>query len=441
MAVKIVQNLGRRFLILWFGETLSMLGTMLMEFALGVWVYQRTGSALEFSNVILASTVPAMLVMPFAGSLVDRVNRRYVLVAADCIVGMMTLALALLISNEGLQLWHLYAFNAVVAVVNSFKMPAYNASVSLMLPKDKFVRASGMMGLSVSVLSMVAPMAAGGLMGAVGLPGIVTIDLITFGLASLLVFKAFYNLMPVAADAEDTEATGSIKRFSAALTFFRRQPLMLSLLFYVAIQGGLLALASTMLMPLVLSRHSTEELGVILACGSMGGLAGALVLVAVSGFRRLIIGFLLSDAVLALCVLFTGIYTSLIFYAVCIFMALFSAGIGEGCVHALWMRKAPHEYQGRIFALIGTITLVSASFAVLSGGLITDSWFEPALALGGRWEESIGAWLGTGKGRGLGLMFVICGSLGLLVSFGALCHTRLRRLDLIVPDVSAPNAG
>ncbi|MDD5037178.1 MAG: MFS transporter [Methylococcaceae bacterium] len=429
-------DLGRPFYFLWCGETISMMGTMLMEFALGVWVYQKTGSVLDFSGVILATALPALIVMPFAGSAADRFDRRYVMVAADCVTALMTLALAYLLWRNVLEIQHLYIFNMIVAVVAAFRMPAYQASVGTLLAAEQFTRASGVMGVSMNLMSMVAPMIAGGIMGVVGLPGIVSIDLVAFCLGSILVLKAFFHQKKKSATvgehhhSSDSESFGG---FASALSFFRREPLMLGLLIYAVIQQGLLVLASNMLMPLVLSHYSTEELGLILTCGGVGGLSGAAMLIALSGMRRLMIAVLLGDAVLALVVLLAGINISFIGYCVCAFVALFAAGFAEGCGHSLWMRKVPQQYQGRIFALIGTIMLAVTSVVVFSGGMLADKVFEPALAEGGVWEMTIGLWLGTGKGRGLGFMFVLSGGLAFFLALIAFV-TPLRKLDLLVTD-------
>lgn len=431
-------DLGRPFFLLWMGETVSLLGTMLMEFALGVWIYQKTGSVLDFSGIIIAATLPALLVLPLAGSIADKVDRRYVLITCDLVMAIATLSLAYLLWHVHMEIAYLYIFNAIGSIANAFRMPAYQAAIASLLSREKLNSASGMMGLSTNLLSMVAPLAAGSIMGLGGLPVVVFADLIALGMGSLLVLRAFYllrriKLSPQSIQQDDLEEASG---FGSALGFFKREPLMLGLLFYAVVQAALITLTSTMITPLVLANHTTEELGLILTCGSVGGLLGAgLLMVMGNKLKRIMISVFLSDALLAACVMIAGIQTSLWFYCICAFVALFAAGFADGCGHALWMRKVPQQNQGSIFALVGTLALVTASFIVLSGGFVADTWFEPALATGGAWQETIGYWLGTGKGRGVGFMFVVVGSLGVLLSLSAFAHSRLRRLDQLVPDV------
>jgi len=434
-------RLGRPFYLLWSGETVALIGASLMEFALGVWVYQKTGSALNFSGVLVAAILPAVLVMPIAGSVVDRFDRRYVMVAADLTAVVLLLTLAWFLWRNSLEVEHLYAFNAAVSLIGAFRTPAYTASVSKLLPKEKYTRASGLMGVSSNMLSMFAPLAAGSLMAQIGLQGIVFIDIVAFATGSLLILNAFFyaarvnnNINKIRTD--DTEAvSGSV---ALALTYFRKEPLMLGLLIYTVLQQGLVTLASTMVMPLILSHYSENDLGVILTIGGVGGLIGSILLAAMGELRRLMLWALTADVVLALCILLVGVDTSFNLYCGSVFIALLVAGFAQGCNHALWMRKIPNAYQGRIFSIINVAALLTISAVAVGGGFSADHILEPALSEGGVLEQTLGPWIGTGKGRGIGLMFIISGFIGVLISLIGFL-TRLRRLDLIVPDAPTSN--
>jgi len=411
-----------------------------MEFALGVWVYQKTGSVLDFSGVIVSAVLPQLLVMPFAGSIADHFDRRYLMVAADITTALLTLTLAWFLWQNSLEIKHLYVFNMLVSLIGAFRMPAYSASVSKLLPAEKLARASGLMGVSSGLLAMFAPMAAGSLMAVVGLPGIVCIDLIAFCLGSLFILKAFFHLGAYDNKQELALFSSESSGISIAKDFFRREPIMLGLLFYSIVQQGLTALVSTMIMPLALSKYSEEDLGIILSFGSLGGLLGSALLTIMCNISRLMIGVLIGDAVLAFCIMLAGISTSFIFYCACAFVALFAAGFADGCGHTLWMRKVPNIYQGRIFSMAGFLILSTTTLVTLFGGIVGEKILEPAFAEGGGLVTTVGPWIGTGKGRGLGFMFIICGSLGFIVALGAFA-TKLRRLDFLVSDPQLPNEG
>ena len=143
-----LRALGKPFWLLWLGETTSMFGTQLVQFALGVWIYERTESVLNFAGSVVASILPAILVMPVAGSIVDRLDRRYVMIVADAIAAVMTFSMLVLLWNDRLEVVHMYAFTAVAAVVGAFQGPAYQASVAQMVRKDYLTRATGALGVS-----------------------------------------------------------------------------------------------------------------------------------------------------------------------------------------------------------------------------------------------------------------------------------------------------
>ena len=433
-----IKGLGRAFLALWFGLTLSMLGTSLLEFAVGVWVYQQSGSVMGFSAAILSAVLPSVLVMPLAGSAADRFERRYLIVFADLLSAAVTFGLAILLWRGEVAVWNLYVFVAVVAVTNAVRLPAYRASVRDLVSKEKFVRANGMMEMSSRITAMLSPLIAGAMMAVTDLLGVVIINLIAFSMGAIVVFRA---LAPASSDANQVSApvaqaeAGDSETSLGAIGFFRSERLMLALLFYVIIQGGLSAFASTMVMPLVLASHSTEQLGLILSCGSMGGLAGAAALVVFDRSRHLMLTILICDVLLGLCIAGLGVFSVVAGYCIAAFAAIFVGSFAEGCADALWMRKAPQRCQGSIFSLIGTLYLATSAIVILGGGVLADRVFEPALTEGGMWSaSSLGVWFGTQKGSGLALMFVICGICGSVVSLAALAQRRLRQLDTIVPD-------
>lgn len=432
---KIFGNFGRPFYFLWIGESVALLGASLMEFALGAWVYQKTGSVSEFSGVIVASILPMLVVMPFAGSVADRFNRRYLMISADITLAVMTMVLAWLLWRDSLEIQYLYVFNTLVALVAAFRMPAYNASITDILSKDKFVQASGLMGTSANLMSMFSPLMAGGLMAAIGLPGIVSIDLVSFCVGSILVFRAFSYSKKGNTFVKNNSAITDDMSILAALRIFYREPLIFGLFVYAVMLSGLLTLVSTMIIPLALSRYTTQELGIILTFGGIGGLCGALTLVVSEGAPRHVMAkVLLSDAILGGCIIVAGANTSLAVYCVCAFFAIFFASFSEGCSHSLWMRKIPLDFQGRMFSIIGASALAVNLVVLFFGAIFVDNVLEPAMMSDGGLASSVGSLIGTGKGRGLGLMFVICGVLGFLLSMAAFA-TRLPRLDILVPDV------
>ena len=432
-----LRSLGRPFLILWAGITTSMIGSLLASFALSVWVFQHSGSVLVYSGMVAATTLPALLILPWAGNLADRIDRRYVLVASCFCSIIVSLSLAALLWCDRLAIWHLYAFNVLVAAISAFTNPAYQATVSSLLDKEQLTRGVGLMGMSSNLFAGFTPMIAGGLLGVVGLPGIILINIVMICIATVLVVKAIAYI-PAIATFMDPKECLSIRRVMAnffdSVSFFIKRRLLMGLLAYLVILNSLISFVSTLFTPLVLSNHTASQLGLIMTIGSIGSLLGSGFLFVKDTLKRFMKIILTCNVILSSCIMVGGSGNSIVLYSGCAFIAMLAGAVGSGCGTSLWMRKVPLERQGSIFALVGTIALIMMSVVTVVGGFIADNVFEPALGSGGIWVDSISVWLGTGKGKGLSLEFIICGFLGVMLSLAAMTHRRFRNMERYVPD-------
>ncbi|MCI0996676.1 MFS transporter [Pseudomonas corrugata] len=426
-------DLGRGFYFLWCGESLAVIGTALMEFALGVWVYTHTGSAVAFANVVLAATLPAVLFLPLAGGLADRISHRVIIVCCDVSLAVLLLGVMALLWFERLEPLHLYIFNCLASIVSAFRKPAYQAAVSTIVAPDKFTRASGLISISKNASALVAPLLAGAIMAKAGLVTILAVDLVTFCSGTLLVIKAFSHVRPPAAHhdalAKGTVFGGALGNVAAALKFFVAERLMAGLLVYTMMRSALLALATLMMTPLLLSTLGSQVLGMAYTWAALGGLAGAGLLISMGNPRRLMAMVAVADLLLAGCVVALGMVSQAVAYCALAFVAITMASIADASVNALWMRRIPAGSRASVFALISMLTIAATSLAVIVGGFLVDHWFQPALMPGGLYADSIGRWLGTGPGRGVGLLFVVAGALFALLPLGVLLYGPMRRLD------------
>ena len=171
------------FSIVWLGQVVSLLGTGMTQFALTIWAWQVTVQATALALVGFFGYFPRIVFTPLAGALADRWNRKTLMIASDLAAGLATVAVFILYKTQALQIWHLFAAAAFSGAFGSFQFPAYQASISLMLPKEQYTRANTMLGLAHSISSVFAPMAAGALLAFIGIDGIMTIDIVTFSFA------------------------------------------------------------------------------------------------------------------------------------------------------------------------------------------------------------------------------------------------------------------
>lgn len=430
--------LTRAFILLWLSETSFDIGAALMGFALGVWVFEKTGSAEQFSWTILSAAVPALLMTPFSGGLADRYDRRWVIASCDVVTALMVMVLAALLYYDALSVSHLLVFNGVGAVVGALRNPSYMAAIGAIVPKDSLTQANGLVNLSQALMHVGAPLMAGYVMASWGLGGIMVIEVALVIAGAAAIFGALSSARHAIRGTEEPSkqhpVRAMIDSFRSALGYFRTEPLMIGLLAYAVLQESLMVLITAMITPLVLSTGTSDTLGLVLTCGALGSMVGAALLVVLKINKRLMVWVLVTDACLSLAVVLAGFTTSPGVWCLCAFIAMAAGAASGSCAGALWMRKIPKAKQGSIFALIGALHLLALCVVMTLGGVAGEHVFEPALATGGAWSETIGQVIGVGKGRGFGFLYVLCGGVCVIASLLALLNRHMRELDLRVDD-------
>jgi DHA3 family macrolide efflux protein-like MFS transporter len=178
----------RSFMIIWLGQLISMLGSGLTRFALGVWIFAETGQATPFAITVLLGNLPGLLLMPLAGSLADHWNRRKIMILADTGSALLTLMIAFFLFQGDLQIWHIYLLVTLGSVCGAFQEPAYNASIVMLVPKEKLGNANGMVQMGQALTSVITPLLAGALFVSIGMNGIILIDFVTFFFAISALF-------------------------------------------------------------------------------------------------------------------------------------------------------------------------------------------------------------------------------------------------------------
>jgi DHA3 family macrolide efflux protein-like MFS transporter len=424
----------RAFFVIWLGQVVSTVGSSLTGFVLGVWVYQQTGSATQFALIAACASVPSILLAPLAGALVDRHDRRWVMILSDFGAALSTAVLAVLWSADALQVWHIWAATAFAAACNAFQTPAYIASLTLLVPKEHLARANGL-AQTGSALGIIAPVIAAGLVAAVGVSGVIAIDLGTFAFAVLTL--ALVRIPRPEASAAGAKAKGSLRREAAfGWRYLRdRRPLMwLTLLF--AVFNFFISVAGVLIQPLILSFSSVGSLGWLMFAGGSGMLAGSLAMGAWGGPKRRIhgvLGFLILGG-LALCA--HGLAPSPWLIAGLAPAFLFTIPVVAGSFMAILQTQTPADVQGRVFATVRMVSLVSVPAAYFLAGPLADGVFEPAMSPGGALAGSVGRWIGTGEGRGIALMFMISGLVLAATAAAAWASPHIRGVEDSVPAAS-----
>ncbi len=427
----------RDFTIIWIGQLVSLLGTGMTQFTLTIWAWQTTGVATALALVALFTAVPQILTSPLAGAIVDRYDRKHVMMLSDLAAGIATTAALLLYTTGNLQVWHLYITGAFTGAFQSFQFPAYSAAVTTMLQKEQYGKASGMISLAGAASNIIAPIAAGMLVGAMGIEGIMAFDILTFivAIGALLIT---HIPKPVPTGAE-TEARSLWEDSMYGFRYIFKRPSLTGLLTIFLSLNLILSFSFTLFSPMILARtgNNTLVLGSVQSAFGIGGVIGGLAMSAWGGPKRRIHGILLGSAIASLGTSILGLGRGLTVWAPTAFALMALIPIINGSSQAIWQAKIPPHIQGRVFATRALLAQVAAPIGMAVTGPLADWIFEPAMMPGGSLAPIFGPLVGTGPGAGMVLIFVLMGVLGVIPGLAGYAIESIRNIEDILPDHDA----
>lgn len=426
----------RAFMVVAIGQVASLLGTGMTGFALTIWAFGESGRATDLALIGFFFLAPMLLLSPTAGALVDRHDRKLMMMLSDLASGLMTIVVLILYSSGLLEIWHLYITSAVSGAFQAFQWPAYSAAISVMLPKEQYARANGMTALGESASGILAPLLAGAALGLFGLTFVLIVDIVTFVLAigALLLVRI---PSPPRTDS-GTEGQGSIWRESAyGFRYIFRRPSLLGLQIVFMAGNFLSGIGLTLMAPMILARTGNNELifGSVQSVGAVGGVVGGLLMSLWGGPKRLVHGVLLgwlASSLLGQTLL--GLGQDVIIWAAAAFFLSFFAPIINGSNQAIWQAKVAPDVQGRVFSVRRLIAWVSAPLASLVAGPLADNVFEPALMPGGALVDTFAALVGSGPGAGMSLILILSGLLAALVTVSGYLIPLIRNAEDLLPD-------
>jgi hypothetical protein len=421
------------FWLIWLGQMVSMSGSELTSFALGIWVYQKHQIVTEFALISLARLLPELLLSPFAGVLVDRWSRQKVMILSDTGSALSTLGIVLLLVTGRLEVWHIYLATAISAAFGCFQLPAYAAATTMLVPPQSLGKANGLIHLGEAVSQLLSPLLAGVLIGIIHLQGVITLDFITFFLA-ILSLMLVQIPQPNSGDKHQSQSLDFFREILEGWHYITARVGLLRLLVFVATNHFLVGFVSVLVTPLVLSFTTPAMLGFIMFIGGVGMVAGGLCMTSWGSRYRYIDGVLIFSFLSGLSIFCAGLRTSIPLISLCAFLFFFSFPLINSCNQVIWQKKVPPAIQGRVFAIQRTFLALILPFAYVVSGILADRVFEPFMSSPSWLAQNIGLIIGTGPGRGIGLLFIIFGIFTIVVSSLAYLTPFVRNMETDLPD-------
>lgn len=433
-----MQQSFKRFLFLVLALSVSMLGSHLTSFALGLWALKQVNSVTEFSWISACGTLPAALLGPIAGAWIDRWPIKKALIFAQLISASCTLTLAILYFTQHLSVYYIMLVVAVSSCAMSIYFPAMSVVTTLMVDKNDLPRASALIGLLYALVQVIYPSLGGALNQTIHLDGIFIVDLCCYSLAILAMVLA---VIPPREKSDQAKAQeGNIFRemkFGFSELYQRRG--LFNLLFLFSGLTFIFGCINVMLLPMVKGFATDAQAGGMLTVGGLGMVVGSILVMSLGAPKKRIVGLLAFTAVISLGIILMPISINVWLVAVgaAIVMSLYP--IANACSQTLWQTKLPLEIQGRVFGVRSFLQGIATPIAALVAGPLADHLFEPLLQTGGLLDGTqIAAFYGLGKGRGIALMITMLGFVCLLLVFFAWANGAIRNIERDLPDCNNP---
>lgn len=410
-------HLGSLAFFMMLGATLiSLLGTLMTDFALGQWVYKQTNSATAYGVIGFAALAPQLLFSPFIGTLLDRYPRGTLMVLGHVGAGVCTLSLVLLYASDVLNFWYILMFVGIGSVFNGFISQSFIVLVPTLIQEEKLIKFQGFIQGGMGVVELSVPALAAFFLVSVGLEGVFIADIVSFvsAIFLLLLIVKKINQSDGRAEPSTDKSTSTKSQLMDGIRYLVNHSQLLTLLLFMGAINFSVGIVHVLLTPLVLSFSSVVELGTVMTAAGIGTLVGSVLLMLFNDMDNkvaLLCGLLFVIGLLLLntTVIFVEpqltiwILTGIVLSLTMLFVMVDSVN------QVIWQTSVPKELQGRVLSIQTLVSQISLPLAFLIAGPMADYVFEPLFAVNGPLSDNVGHFIGVGPGRGIVFLYGVCG--------------------------------
>lgn len=402
------------FLILWSTQSLSQLGSAMTNFALTLWLYEQTGSALRTALLSICSYAPYVCMSIFAGAISDRWDKRKIMLGCDTFAACCTVTVLVLLKNDLLMPWHMYLLNAVNGLMNTVQQPAGDVAMTLVIPKKHYQRASGMRSLSNSLITILNPMLATSLYAFAGLDTVIYVDLATFATAFAALF--FWIRIPAVSEKE-LDRVPFFCAVRSGLRYLRDNRMILTLILFLAGVNLIASAFDAVLPAFILPRPNggSAVLGAVTSCAGIATLAGSVLVTLLpppsNRVRVIFVTMLISLGTENFLLAFSR---SPLLWCLGQLIGWVLVPVMNANLDVILRSTIPVELQGRVYSCRNTLQFFTIPVGFFLGGYLVDEVCEPimeAAANGG----ILTALFGSGKGSGAAMVLLVLGVFGTAV--------------------------
>lgn len=430
----------KSFYLVWVGQSISTLGSYLVSFALGIWIYEQTSSVSLLALNMLVFVLPELLLSPLAGVVADRFDRRLVMIVSDSGAALSSVFLLAVFATGNLQLWHVYAATTFNAICKAFQWPAASAVVPQLVPENRLGRANGLIQIGEAAAYLFGPALAGVLYVSanIGVAGIVLIDVLTFGCALLTL--AVVHIPPPVPTPESQASSGKLwEEMRYGWVYVASRPGLFWLMIYFALLEFFQEFTYPLIQPLLLDIATPDTMGWVFTIMALGMVVGMGIMSFWDTTKYRVQGMLALGVLEGLAMVLAGSQPGLVMITIGGFIYFMAWPVVEASNQALWQTSVAPDVQGRAFALRSTVAAAIRPIALIAAGPLADQVFRPLLLLNGPLASTaIGRFMGLGEDRGIALFIMLLGALTAAISVIAFLYRPIRSLGAKARPLTLP---